>query len=60
MKIKIILSLALLLFLLNGAEAKEKIKYDEKFSKMSNLDKYDYACFYNEVSYVVYKLIIYS
>ena len=60
MKIKIILSLALLLFLLNGAEAKEKIKYDEKFSKMSNLDKNDYACFYNEVSHVVYKLVIYS
>ena len=50
---KFILSLVLLMFLLNGTAAKEKIKYDEKFSKMSNLDKNDFACFYDEVSYFV-------
>ena len=51
MDIKFILSLVLLLFLLNGTAAGEKIKYDEKFSKMSNLEKNDYTYFYNDVSF---------
>ena len=51
MDIKFILSLVLLLFLLNGTAAGEKIKYDEKFSKMSNLEKNDYTYIYNDVSF---------